>query len=73
MIKPKNSTHTVEQFFHLFSDRNNEIYPDLVITLTTHFADMQIPSALQKPVTLKKIAEEYWDLHVSFFSKEYII
>lgn len=73
MVKPKNSAHTVEQFFDLFSDRNNEIYPDLVITLTKHFADMQIPSALQKPVTLRKIVEEYWDLNVSLFSKDYII
>ncbi|XKL63323.1 hypothetical protein PGB90_005687 [Kerria lacca] len=64
MIRPRNSIKTVQQFFDIFSERKNEIKEDVIIRVIEKYPDMPVPFALQKPVKLRTIVEQYWDLNM---------
>lgn len=69
LVKPKNNAENVKKFFDLFSERALEINPDVVVKVGEISADMPVPFALQKPIKLNILANQYWDLNVSIIYK----
>jgi hypothetical protein len=66
MVCPHNSSDIVDQFFGILSSSpDGRICPDTVIEVTQEDSDAPVPLALKHPLTLRKCAEEYWDLNVS--------
>lgn len=65
LVKPKNDAKNVRKFFDLFAERVHEINPNVVIKVGGISADMPVPFALQKPIKLNILANQYWDLNVS--------
>ncbi|XP_069679042.1 NADPH-dependent diflavin oxidoreductase 1 [Periplaneta americana] len=65
MVCPHNASERVDEFFELLSHGSDERLkdPDAVIQVTQKDADAPVPQALQHPLTLRKCAQQYWDLN----------
>jgi sulfite reductase alpha subunit-like flavoprotein len=66
MVCPHNAQEKVDQFFSLLScGSDGRLRPDAMIQVTEKDSDASVPLALKHPLTLRKCAEQYWDLNVS--------
>jgi len=66
MVCPYNSLENVDQLFGLLSvGSDRRLCPDTVIQVTERDSDAPVPLALRHPLTLRRCAEQYWDLNVS--------
>jgi len=66
MVCPQNSLENVDQLFGLLSvGFDRRLCPDTVIQVTERDSDASVPLALRHPLTLRRCAEQYWDLNVS--------
>jgi hypothetical protein len=66
MVCPHNASDKVDQFFGLLSSGSDgRLHPDAVIQVMQKDSDAPVPLALKHPLTLRKCAEQYWDLNVS--------
>lgn len=69
MVCPHNSLESVDQLFGLLSvGSDRRLCPDTVIQVTERDNDAPVPVALKHPLTLRRCAEQYWDLNVSLRS-----
>jgi len=66
MVCPQNAPEKVDQFFGLLSHGSGgTLDPGAVIHIMEKDSDAPVPLALKHPLTLRKCAEQYWDLNVS--------
>lgn len=66
MVCPHNASEKVDQFFSLLScGSDGRLGPDTVIHVKEKDSDAPVPLALKHPLTLRRCAEQYWDLNVS--------
>lgn len=66
MVCPHNSLENVDQLFGLLSvGSDRRLCPDTVIQVTERDSDAPVPLALRHSLTLRRCAEQYWDLNVS--------
>jgi hypothetical protein len=66
MVCPHNAPEKVDQLFSLLSvGSDRRLCPDTVIQVTEGDNDAPVPLALKHPLTLRRCAEQYWDLNVS--------
>ena len=61
-IKAKNSDEQVDRFFKILNDNGVNINPDMVIQVTEK--EIKLPVALEPKLTLRQIAQQYWDLNL---------
>ncbi|PSN42116.1 hypothetical protein C0J52_02968 [Blattella germanica] len=62
MISPCNAPDKVDHFFSMLN--RNRIDPEFVVQVLEKDSDAPVPLALQNPISLRKCAEQYWDLNV---------
>jgi sulfite reductase alpha subunit-like flavoprotein len=66
MVCPHNASDKVDHLFGLLSSSSDaRLHPDTVIEVTQKDSDAPVPLPLKHPLTLRKCAEQYWDLNVS--------
>lgn len=64
MVCPHNAPDKVDQFFGLLSSGSDgRLHPDAVIEVSEKDSDAPVPLVLKHPLTLRKCAEQYWDLN----------
>ncbi|KDR16972.1 NADPH-dependent diflavin oxidoreductase 1 [Zootermopsis nevadensis] len=64
MVCPHNASEKVDQFFSLLScGSDGRLGPDTVIHVKEKDSDAPVPLALKHPLTLRRCAEQYWDLN----------
>lgn len=59
-IRPKNSEAQVEKFFTVLIDHGVKIHPNMVVKVSEK--EIKVPTVLEQTLTLRQIAEQYWDL-----------
>ncbi|KAJ9585199.1 hypothetical protein L9F63_003002, partial [Diploptera punctata] len=69
MVCPHNAPDKVDQFFTLLN--SNEMNANMLIEVKSKDNDIPVPVILQKCLTLRKCAEQYWDLSIrgSYFKR----
>lgn len=60
-IKAKNSDEQVDKFFKVLNSNGVNVHPDMVIQVTEK--EIRVPIALEPKLTLRQIAQQYWDLN----------
>jgi sulfite reductase alpha subunit-like flavoprotein len=69
MVCPHNTLDKVDQLFGLLSvGSDRRLCPDTVIHVTERDSDAPVPLALKHPLTLRRCAEQFWDLNVSLIN-----
>ncbi|KAJ6637955.1 NADPH-dependent diflavin oxidoreductase 1 [Pseudolycoriella hygida] len=63
VVRPFNSEEKVQDLFNLFSEHNLQLYPETLIQCHQIDAEMPIPAHLKRPLTLKTVATQLWDLN----------
>lgn len=60
-VRPKNSMEQVRRFFDILHEHNVKLFPDTVIQVSQR--EVKVPFVLQRNLTLRELAEQYWDLN----------
>ncbi|XP_070494025.1 NADPH-dependent diflavin oxidoreductase 1 [Chironomus tepperi] len=60
-IRPKNSQQNIEQLFKIFNEHNLDINAEDTVVLEDN-EEMPAPVFLKKPLSMKTIASQFWDL-----------
>lgn len=60
-IRPKNSLEQVKRFFNILQEHNIQLFPQTRVKVKKK--EITVPIALQFPLSLREIVEQYWDLN----------